>query len=315
MSKPRVSIGMPVYNGEKYLAEALDSLLAQTYGDLELIISDNASTDRTQEICQSYVNRDRRVKYFRNEVNLGATRNYNRVFELSGGEYFKWAAHDDIHGAAFVEKCVAALDANPTVSLAFTQRKLIEHDGTDSTWTNEDLPSYHAISFAKLVRLRGHCFPIFAFGLNRSNLLRQTRGLGAFAAADLVQVLEMRLRGDFYEVPEPLFIQRLHDPQDPLWISRVSSKRGEAAWFDPAHKAKMKSAAVRLFKEHLIAIKLSPLSPLRKAGCYAAMSGYLWGKLRHRIRSGSLLRRIGEEFKTVLKFGRQPGCAAPSASK
>jgi glycosyltransferase involved in cell wall biosynthesis len=89
--KPRLSIGMPVFNGEKYLKEALDSILAQTYSDFELLISDNASTDRTEQICREYAAKDRRIRYYRNEKNIGAPKNFNRVFELSSGKYFRWA--------------------------------------------------------------------------------------------------------------------------------------------------------------------------------------------------------------------------------
>src|SRR5262245_45018612 len=101
---PRVSIGLPIFNGEKYVAQAFDSILAQTYADFELIISDNASTDQTEAICQAYANRDRRIRYYRNNRNLGAAANYNRVFDLSTGVYFKWAAHDDIVLPTFVTK-------------------------------------------------------------------------------------------------------------------------------------------------------------------------------------------------------------------
>ncbi len=92
---PTVNIGMPVYNAENYLQGALDSLLAQDYGDFDLLISDNASTDRTQEICLDYTARDRRVRYQRNGRNIGAADNFNRVLEPACGKYFMWAAHDD----------------------------------------------------------------------------------------------------------------------------------------------------------------------------------------------------------------------------
>ena len=101
-NEPRVSIGMPVYNGEKYLEEAIQSILAQTYSDFELVISDNASTDKTQEICLEYAARDSRVRYHRNEKNLGAAPNYNRTFELSTGQYFKWADYDDLLAEEFL---------------------------------------------------------------------------------------------------------------------------------------------------------------------------------------------------------------------
>ena len=96
MSKPpRISIGMPVYNGEQFLAGALDSVLTQDFEDFELIISDNASEDGTQKICLDYAARDRRIRYYRNEMNIGGSRNHSRVFELSAAEYFKWAHYDD----------------------------------------------------------------------------------------------------------------------------------------------------------------------------------------------------------------------------
>ena len=98
---PRVSLGFPVYNGERYLAAALDSLLGQTFRDLEVVICDNASTDRTAELCAAYAARDARVRYHRNPTNLGAAPNFNRTFELSRGEYFKWAAHDDVCAPTF----------------------------------------------------------------------------------------------------------------------------------------------------------------------------------------------------------------------
>src|SRR3974377_1117825 len=102
MPVPKVSIGLPVYNGENYLRLAIDSILTQDYTDFELIISDNASADATQEICREYTARDCRIRYYRNKINIGASGNYNRVFELARGGLFKWAAHDDVHLPAFL---------------------------------------------------------------------------------------------------------------------------------------------------------------------------------------------------------------------
>ncbi len=128
-SLPYVSIGLPVYDGERFLAETLDSLLAQTFEDLELIISDNASTDRTQEICKDYLAKDRRIRYYRNDQNLGAARNYNRVFELSTGKYFKWAAHDDLCASALTERCVEVLDSEPSAVMCYARTIIIDEHG------------------------------------------------------------------------------------------------------------------------------------------------------------------------------------------
>jgi glycosyltransferase involved in cell wall biosynthesis len=117
---PRVSIGLPVYNGERFLKDALDSILSQTYRDFELIISDNASSDHTEEICRRYAARDERVRYYRYDNNVGAARNFNRVFQLSRGEYFKWAAHDDICSPGFLQRCVKILDSDTAVVVCFS---------------------------------------------------------------------------------------------------------------------------------------------------------------------------------------------------
>ena len=104
--KLRVTIGLPVYNGETYLEETLDSILNQTYTEFELIISDNGSSDGTRLICEEYAAKDDRIKYYRSVKNLGAAPNYNRAFELSSGEYFKWADYDDPLAPEFLSKCV-----------------------------------------------------------------------------------------------------------------------------------------------------------------------------------------------------------------
>src|SRR6267142_2279410 len=113
MPVPKVSIGLPVYNGEKYLRFALNSVLQQTHDDFELIISDNASTDATQKICREYAAKDQRIRYDRNETNIGAVGNYNRVFELGRGEFFKWASHDDEFHPSLIEKCLKVFEQSP----------------------------------------------------------------------------------------------------------------------------------------------------------------------------------------------------------
>ena len=111
-ASPRVSIGMPVYNGADHVAKAIQAILSQTFEDFELVISDNASSDGTDQICRRYAALDPRIRYCRNDHNLGAAANYNRVFELARAEYFKWAAHDDLYAPEYLERCVAELDSS-----------------------------------------------------------------------------------------------------------------------------------------------------------------------------------------------------------
>lgn len=100
---PILSIGMPVYNGSKYIREALNSLLNQTHKDYELIISDNASIDNTQEICLEYSKKDSRIRYIRQRSNMGAASNFRFVLAEAKGKYFMWAASDDIWSNKWIE--------------------------------------------------------------------------------------------------------------------------------------------------------------------------------------------------------------------
>jgi len=122
---PKVSIGLPVYNGERFLAETIESVLAQTFTDFELIISDNGSSDHTKEICLEYVLRDQRIRCVRSEVNRGASWNYRRVFELSQGKYFRWAPADDLFAPESLAECITTLDANPDAVLCYPKTLLI----------------------------------------------------------------------------------------------------------------------------------------------------------------------------------------------
>src|SRR5262249_46193472 len=116
---PKLSIGLPVYNGERFLPKSLDHLLGQTFSDFEIVVNDNASTDRTSQICREYALRDPRIRYFRNDQNMGAIANFNRTFELSAAApLFKWAAHDDLHHTTYLENCIRLLDDDSTVVLA-----------------------------------------------------------------------------------------------------------------------------------------------------------------------------------------------------
>src|SRR5215813_2219510 len=118
MREPTVSIGLPVFNGEKYLPSAVSTLLEQDFENFELIVSDNASSDRTQDICQVFAARDRRIRYFRNEENIGLGANHNRTFALARARYFKWAAHDDEFPRAMLSRFVETLEqAAPSVAL------------------------------------------------------------------------------------------------------------------------------------------------------------------------------------------------------
>ena len=125
---PKVSIGLPVYNGERFLARAIDSHLAQTFTDFELVITDNCSTDATEQIGREYAEKDPRVRYLRNEENLGAVGNFQRAFEETSGPYFRWAAHDDFLEPEYLERTVGVLDREPAAAIVFTGMTIMDEN-------------------------------------------------------------------------------------------------------------------------------------------------------------------------------------------
>ena len=132
-----VSIGLPVYNGENYLRGALNSLLAQDYQDFEVNICDNASTDETGKICQEYAAKDSRIIYHRSDVNIGSTKNFKQVFDLSNGKYFMWAAHDDLWEPSYISKCLKKLEENPSAVLCCSEIIFINEDNSiRHEWTD-----------------------------------------------------------------------------------------------------------------------------------------------------------------------------------
>ena len=227
-ASPRLSIGLPVYNGERFLAQALECLLAQTFGDFELVISDNASTDRTPEICHAYVQRDPRVRYVRNPLNLGSVPNFNRVFELSTAPLFKWAAHDDLHHETYLEGCVRLLDEDPAVVLAHSGTAFIDDHGELFPLCPEtgsyidpktaahvvadspdigDSPMAVKRFWQVLARAR---WGTHQFGVIRRASLQQTRLDQNFSGGDRAMLVELALLGRFQSSPERLFLKRIH---------------------------------------------------------------------------------------------------------
>lgn len=266
---PNVSIGMPVYNGERFLKEAVDSILAQTFSDFEVIISDNASTDGTSEICRSYAAQDQRVRYYRSEQNLGAAWNYNRVFELAAGEYFKWAAHDDLCALEYLERCVAVLDNEPAVVLCYPRTVIIDENGNRIGDYVDDLnlrspkPHERYAHYHNRYRTPGECNAVF--GLMRANTLGTTPLIGNYVSSDQILLGELALLGEIYEIPEPLFFRRDH-PQTSVRANRP--RKARAAWFDPAAKDKIQLARWRWFFEYLSSIRRVRMRWQEKTRCY-----------------------------------------------
>ncbi len=268
-ARPRVSVGLPVYNGEDFLAEAVDSVLGQTLTDFELIISDNASTDATEFICRAAAVRDERVRYVRNRINIGAGPNQNRVFELSRGEFFKLQAHDDILHPDFLARCVEALDNDHEIVCAFTSTIDIDPQGrVIKKWGPRPglcAPTpgercWDALSFVEE--------PFAIFGVARANVWATTGLMGSFPSADKVLLAELVMRGPFLEVEEPLFLHREH-PLRSVHVAGVG--HASMAWWDPRLAGAFKFPYWRMFRNLAAAINRTPMSQAERLRCYGAL--------------------------------------------
>lgn len=279
-SAPRVSVGIPVYNGEAYLEQAVSSLLGQTYPDFELIISDNASTDETEAICSDFARRDRRVRYNRNDENIGAAANYNRLVEGARGAYFKWAAHDDLCAPQYLEKCLAVLDENPSVVVCYPRTRIIDQSGRDLGPYADNL---HLTSECRHERFRdvvfreeGECNAVF--GLIRMEALRKTGLIGNYPASDMILLSELALHGLFHELPDALFQRRDH-PQTSIRANVTVGDR--AAWFDPKKKDKAQFTHWRWVLEYHRAILRAEAGVGNALHCYRYLGRWIrWNRRR-----------------------------------
>jgi glycosyltransferase involved in cell wall biosynthesis len=275
---PRVSIGLPVCNGEKYLEAALDSILAQTYTDFELIISDNASTDGTEEICRTYAARDHRVRYYRNEENRGLAWNHNNVFALSTAEYFLWIGHDDVLTAEYLERCVAVLDQNPSIVLCYSQAQGIDEHGRFV-----DKPNYSLATDSMKPHQRFHdlictghsCLAIY--GVMRTEVLKKTVLHGFYPGSDRVLLAQLGLLGRFHQIPQNLFFRRDH----PLKSTRITQTlAARMALFDPQKARTLVFPRWRLFGGFFSCIRQAPISRAEQLLCYIQLVKSLkkWGR-------------------------------------
>jgi len=234
MPSPLVSVGMPVFNGANYVAQAIESVLAQTLGDLELIICDNASTDGTEAICRTFAATDRRVHYVRNASNIGAGANFDRCFHLARGTYFLWAAHDDMRAPDYVARAVAALEANPQAVLCIAGIVEIAADGHVLRHYATSLDAMAAPDparrFACVIHSHHQCEDFF--GVYRRSALLGSGLIGTFSGSDRVLLAEMALRGPWVRLPEFLFLHREHAERATralLLVDRAAAER----WLAP----------------------------------------------------------------------------------
>lgn len=268
-ARPLVTIGLPVHNGERYLAAALDSILAQTWSDFELIIADNASTDRTPRILDEYRQRDHRIRLFTHPANARAAANFDFTFAYARGCYFKWAAHDDLLAPQFLERCIAELEANPDAALCRTQANLIDSaghiirpfdislKGIDSSRPSDRLES---------LLLTQH-WSLDIFGLIRRDALAHTRLITPAIMSDKAVLAELALQGPFVTVPERLFYSREHAERS----VRAYAPHRRRSWFTTTPQ-RIALPHWELLRDYITAVWRAHLPPVERFRCFVTVA-------------------------------------------
>jgi glycosyltransferase involved in cell wall biosynthesis len=284
-TRPVVSIGVPVYNGARYLGECLESLLGQSFTDLEVIVSDNASTDATETICRDFAAKDSRLRYFRNEKNLGAAPNYDRTFHLSEGRYFKWSAHDDILHPDYIARCVEVLESDPGAVGAHTWTEIIDleskpmvfdqeqgcyfdsqgqswHFPADTDGVGMEAPTERDSAVARFQGvIEGKRYDT-VFGLyRRADMAKSCLHL-PFWGSDKTFISDMALRNKIRIVPEKLFLRRCHPTQ-----AGVLPFNEKIRWLVTDGGEKTVSPQMMALRAYNDVISSAPISAFAKLRC------------------------------------------------
>lgn len=277
---PLVSIGLPVYNGERFLPQALDSLLGQTLTDLELIISDNASTDSTAEICREYAASDARVRYIRQEANFGPQRNWNFVAGQARGRYFKWATANDFCERQMLEKCVAALSADASIVVCHSRTCMVDEQTGEHKLYQRDVSATHprpSERFKSVVY--AHALNNALNGVIRIDVLRRTPLIRPYLGGDVVLTAELALHGSIVLLPEVLFFRRMGPETSSILLKPAELQK---FYYPPASGAKPGREQWRRHADFLQTILRTPIAPAEKRLALLAAA-------RHAVRDRLLL--------------------------
>ncbi|MEM7546727.1 MAG: glycosyltransferase family 2 protein [Pseudomonadota bacterium] len=278
----KLSLALPVFNGENYLRYCLESVLSQTYADFELLISDNASTDGTPDICREFAARDSRIKLIVHEENIGAAGNFNFVFHQTNAPFFKWIAHDDLLEPTYLEKTMAHLEANPDACLAHSHTRVFTKDPSEG---EEFVPSFTAGADDPVGRLWDmllygqRCYEVF--GIIRRSALEKTDLIGNHKGGDNVLLYRLSLIGVFEVVPETLFLLRRHEKQS---TSMEKDSQAFQQWFT-GRTARISFPDWR-FMRAVWKIPLGISLPLAtQFRCYLAVIYETWARRRRLIQN------------------------------
>jgi len=312
-ASPLITIGLPVFNGERFVDQAIESILAQTFSEFRLVVSDNASTDRTVEIVRDFAKRDHRIELMTNSVNRGGAWNFNRVFAESRSPYFRWAAADDMLAPTLLERSIDVLESTKEdVVLVYPQTLLVDESGEVLELVEENLAAPPgAAPHTRLLKVfRNMFYGNAVFSVLRSNALRRTRLHGGFPSADYVLLAELALAGEFREVPQPLFLRRLHEGTS--WRANPTAE-SLSQWLDP-QKTPVKRRQLTLFREHLRGIHSAQLPASEKALVYLSyIEAAARGPLRNWAGPRTRLRRAWAKMSSLPMGGERGGSERASA--
>jgi glycosyltransferase involved in cell wall biosynthesis len=287
MTAPLVTLAFPVYNGQRFLAPAIESLLGQTLGDFELIVCDNASTDATVDMVRGYMREDTRIRLETSPVNRGLAWNWNRAVPLARGRYFKWAAADDVHLPEYLARTVELLETDRTAVLAHSLSVDIDETGTPfrpvPTEPVMDGPTAHE-RFHQLTRRGWACVPLF--GVIRAEVVRRTGLHGAYPRSDRALLAELGLHGRLVEVDEVLFQHREFGGR----VTRATDLRTRYPIFTGGEVPDAPLPHWDLLGGFVAGVRRAPLPPAEKARCLAALWDYSWEGKRALL--GDLRRRV-----------------------
>ncbi|MGE0099195.1 MAG: glycosyltransferase family 2 protein [Hydrogenophaga sp.] len=257
MSKPRVSIGMPIYNGALTIAETMESLLAQSFTDFEIIVSDNASTDHGVEIVKAFQQRDARIRLIQQPVNLGANGNFSAVVDAAEGEYFKWSTCSDLCSSSFLQASVDLLDRHPEVVLAAPKTQLFTSDSKEVTPYTQDIEIRDTTPAARFKRLVETLKLNNAMnGLIRTQALRYKRpAIDHYLKADIVMVSCLALQGQFRIAPEAIFLRRM----DPATSTSLMSPEDDIKHHYPVMSSRALFPTWRLYRGWWRAVQQAPV--------------------------------------------------------
>jgi glycosyltransferase involved in cell wall biosynthesis len=271
---PTVSVGMPVYNGARHFAEAIESLLAQTCGDFELIVSDNASTDGTWDLIDAYARQDERVLAVRQQRNIGAPANWNHVARLARGQYFKWASASDVCAPEFLSRCLAAMSDD--VVLAFGRTCFIDEEGARLQVFEGDFPVEEE---RPSERFRKVCHQLSInnaqSGLIRTSALRRTGYDRMYRSGDLVLMAELAMLGRWRLLDGVLLYRRAGAQH----FTAMRSERALAEMFVPGTSSRQRLVNLRRHIDFICSALGSPVPYGERCGAaIAALRGLYWDR-------------------------------------